>query len=58
MARNNQQEAIERTSETARAGMREATDRVENVMQTGIQAAQRVADELAACSGSAVKMRA
>ncbi len=41
MARNNQQEA----SETARAGMPEATDRVENVMQTGIQAAQRVADE-------------
>ena len=45
MARNNHQEAIERTSETARAGVREATDHAENVMQTGIQAAQRVADE-------------
>ena len=43
MARNNHQE--ERTSETARAGVREATDHAENVMQTGIQAAQRVADE-------------
>jgi hypothetical protein len=40
MARNNQQE-----SETARAGVREATDRAEDVMQTGIQAAQRVAEE-------------
>src|SRR5215213_7924076 len=40
MARNNQQE-----SEAARAGVREATERVENVMQSGIQAAQRVADE-------------
>jgi hypothetical protein len=45
MARNNHQEASERTSETARAGVREATDHAENVMQTGIQAAQRVADE-------------
>jgi hypothetical protein len=45
MARNNHQEAIERTSKTARAGVREATDHAENVMQTGIQAAQRVADE-------------
>src|SRR3954468_7421166 len=43
MARNNHQE--ERTSETARAGVREATDRVEDVMQTGLQAAQRVAEE-------------
>ena len=40
MARNNHQE-----SETARAGVREATDRAEDVMQTGIQAAQRVAEE-------------
>ena len=32
-------------SETARAGVREATDRAEDVMQTGIQAAQRVAEE-------------
>src|SRR5215203_3052311 len=45
MARNNHQEAIERTSETARAGVRKATDNAENVMQTGIQAAQRVADQ-------------
>src|SRR5215212_365172 len=45
MARNNHQEASERASETARAGVREATDHAENVMQTGIQAAQRVADE-------------
>jgi hypothetical protein len=45
MAKNNHQEAVERTSETARAGVRETTDRAENVMQTGIQAAQRVADE-------------
>src|SRR4051812_36520526 len=40
MARNNHQE-----SETARAGVREATDRAEDVMQTGIQAAKRVAEE-------------
>jgi len=40
VARNNHQE-----SETARASVREAADRVENVMQSGIQAAQRVADE-------------
>ena len=40
MARNNHQE-----SETARAGVREATDRAEDVMQTGIQAARRVAEE-------------
>ena len=40
MARNNHQE-----SETARAGVREATDRAEDVMKTGIQAAQRVAEE-------------
>ena len=45
MARNNHQEAIERTGETARAGVREATDRAEDVMKTGIQSAQRVADE-------------
>jgi len=40
MARNNHQE-----SET-RAGVRESTDRAEDVMQTGIQAAQRVAEQL------------
>jgi hypothetical protein len=40
MARNNNQE-----SETARAGVREATDRAEDVVQTGIQAARRVAEE-------------
>ena len=40
MARNNHQE-----SETARAGVREATDRAEDVMQTGIEAARRVAEE-------------
>jgi tRNA U34 5-carboxymethylaminomethyl modifying GTPase MnmE/TrmE len=40
MARNNHQ-----TSETARAGVRETTDRAEDVMQTGIQAARRVAEE-------------
>src|SRR3954466_4698080 len=40
MARNNHQE-----SETARAGVREATDRAEEVMKTGIQSAQRVAEE-------------
>src|SRR4051794_27186143 len=40
MARNNHQE-----SETTRAGVREATDRAEDVMQTGIQAARRVAEE-------------
>src|SRR5215211_3239804 len=40
MARNNHQE-----SETARAGVREATERAEDVMQTGLQAAQRVAEE-------------
>ena len=45
MARNNHHEAIERTGETARAGVREATDRAEDVMKTGIQSAQRVADE-------------
>ena len=49
MARNNHQE--ERTSETARAGVREATDHAENVMQTGIQAAQRVADEFSRVFG-------
>src|SRR3954454_20176675 len=40
MARNNHQ-----TSETARAGEREATDRAEDVMKTGMQSAQRVAEE-------------
>ena len=40
MARNNHQE-----SETARAGVREATDRAEDVMKTGMQSAQRVAEE-------------
>jgi len=40
MARNNHQE-----SETARAGEREATDRAEDVMKTGMQSAQRVAEE-------------
>jgi hypothetical protein len=45
MARNNHQEASERASETARAGVRESTDRAEDVMQTGIQAAQRVAEQ-------------
>jgi len=40
MARNNHQE-----SETARAGVREATDRAEDVVQTGIGAARRVAEE-------------
>ena len=40
MARNNHQE-----SETARAGVREATDRAEDVVQTGIEAARRVAEE-------------
>ena len=52
MARNNHQEAIERTSETARAGVREATDHAENVMQTGIQAAQRVAEEFGRVLGA------
>ena len=40
MARNNHQE-----SETARAGVREATDRTDDVVQTGIEAARRVAEE-------------
>src|SRR5829696_3928852 len=40
MARNNHQE-----SETARAGVREATDCAEDVMKTGMQSAQRVAEE-------------
>ena len=40
MARNNHQE-----SETARAGVREVTDRAEDVVKTGIGAAQRVAEE-------------
>src|SRR5215217_8553192 len=40
MARNNHQE-----SETARAGVRDATDRAEDVMKTGMQSAQRVAEE-------------
>ena len=40
MARNNHQE-----SETARAGVREATDRAEDVRKTGMQSAQRVAEE-------------
>src|SRR4051794_2010047 len=40
MARNNHQD-----SETARAGVREGTERAEDVMQTGIQAARRVAEE-------------
>src|SRR5215203_2549547 len=40
MARNNHQE-----SETARAGVRDATDRAEDVAQTGIAAARRVAEE-------------
>jgi hypothetical protein len=40
MARNNHQEG-----ETARAGEREATDRAEDVMKTGMQSAQRVAEE-------------
>ena len=40
MARNNHQE-----SETARAGVREATDRAEEVVRTGIEAARRVAEE-------------
>ena len=39
MARNNHE------SDNARAGVREATDRAEDVMQTGIHAAQRVAEE-------------
>jgi len=47
MARNNHQE-----SETARAGVREATDRAEDVMQTGIQAAQRVAEEFGRVLGA------
>src|SRR4051812_7033655 len=40
MARNNHQE-----SETARAGVREATGRAQDVMKTGMQSAQRVAEE-------------
>lgn len=40
MARNNHQ-----ASETARAGVREATDRAEDVLKTGMQSAQRVAEE-------------
>src|SRR5215207_6314565 len=39
MARNNHE------SDNARAGVREATDRAEDVMQTGIHAAQRFAEE-------------
>ena len=45
MARNNHQE-----SET-RAGVREFTDRAEDVIQTGIQAAQRVAEEFSRVLG-------
>ena len=52
MARNNHQE-----SETARAGVREVTDRAEDVMQTGIGSAQRVAEEVGRVLGSAVKTR-
>ena len=40
MARNNHQE-----SETPGAGVREATDRADDVVQTGIGAARRVAEE-------------
>ena len=46
MARNNHQE-----SETARAGVREATDRAEDVMKTGMQSAQRVAEEFGRVPG-------
>ena len=52
MARNNHQE-----SETARAGVREATDRAEDVMKTGMQSAQRVAEEFGREGVSAVRTR-
>jgi len=50
MARNSQ---IERTSEIARGGVREATDRAEDVVQTGVEAARRVAEEFGRVLGVA-----
>jgi hypothetical protein len=50
MARNNQ---IERTSEIARGSVREANDRAEDVVQTGVEAARRVAEEFGRVLGVA-----
>ena len=51
--RKNQNDTIEKTSEATRAGVREATNRTEDAMQTGIEGVRRVAEEFGRVFGLA-----